>query len=88
MEDAGVNPDIFKQHSTHSASAAWIGKTIGMSVAQIYKNASCQIHYFLEILQQSSSLDWRKVKGIPYIIKVGWVEVRHQLPNKIATGNF
>ena len=40
MTDAGKDTDFFKQHSTCSASAAWIGKTIGMSVAQICKTAS------------------------------------------------
>ena len=40
MTDAGVNTDIFKQHSTHSTLAAWIGKTITRSMAQICKNGS------------------------------------------------
>ena len=66
---------IFKQHSTPSALAAWIGQTIGMSVAKLQDCLLVsQIHHFSEILQQSSSLDWTKVEGIPYIIKVGWVE--------------
>ena len=40
MADAGIDTDIFEQHSMRSASAAWIGKTIGMCVAQICKTAS------------------------------------------------
>ena len=64
--------DIFKQPNTHSALAAWIGKTIWMFVAQLQDCLLVsQIHYFVEILQQSSSSDWKKVEIIPYVIKVG-----------------
>ena len=40
MADAGIDTDIFKLQSTHSASAAWIGKTLKLSVAQICNTAS------------------------------------------------
>ena len=37
MADASINTFVFKQHSTSSALAPWIGKTKDMSVAQICK---------------------------------------------------
>lgn len=40
MADGRVNTNIFRWHSTCSASAALIGKTIGISVAQICKTGS------------------------------------------------
>ena len=40
MADAGVDTSMFKQHSTHSASTAWLETvTKNMSVAQICKYA-------------------------------------------------
>ena len=40
MADAGIDITMFKQHSTHSASAAWSEKsTKAMTVAQIFKQA-------------------------------------------------
>ena len=38
--DAGINTDTVKQHSTGSALAAWIWKTLKFSMAQICKMAS------------------------------------------------
>ena len=40
MADAGLDTDIFKQYSTHSALAVWIGKTLKLSVTQICKMTS------------------------------------------------
>ena len=40
MAAAGIDTTVFKQHSTHSASAAWLeGSSKSMSVAQICKLA-------------------------------------------------
>ena len=43
MAAASTDISIFKQHGTCSASAAWIGKTEEIYVAQICKTASCSV---------------------------------------------
>ena len=39
MSDAGIDTEMFKQHSMHSASAAWMGSVKALSAKQIFKTA-------------------------------------------------
>ena len=39
MGEAGIDTEMFKQHSVHSASAAWMGSVKALSAKQICKTA-------------------------------------------------
>lgn len=43
VADADIDTDIFEQHSTCSALAAWVGKTLKLSVDQICKTTSWSV---------------------------------------------
>ena len=90
--DDGINTNMFKYHNIHSASAAWIGKTKEMSVAEICKAGSWSAKSTTignSTAELSSKLGGSRINSLVCRLGGGGQKVvTKQLPIQIAICNF